>query len=101
MSEQGALEISEDGSLTVRLLVVPRSSRDRIDGFTEDGYLKVRVSAPPVGGKANKHLVHFIAKTLKLKKWQVEIISGEKSRYKNISIEGIDPDDLVEIIKQA
>jgi len=101
MSEQSALEQLEDGALMVRLLVVPRASRDRVDGFTEDGFLKVRISAPPVGGKANKHLIHFMAKTLGLSKSQVDIVSGEKSRYKNIRVQNMEIDEFREIIEQA
>ncbi len=101
MAEFSPIDENEDGSLMVHLLVVPRSKRDRIDGFTEDGFLKIRVSAPPVGGKANKHLIHFMSKTLGLPKSQVTIISGQKTRYKNIRIDGIDAEQFREIIEQA
>lgn len=58
-----------------------------------DGAIKIKVAAPPVDGKANKELVTFIAKKLGLKKNAVTIESGEKSRRKTISIEGMEADD--------
>ncbi|MHC4153510.1 MAG: DUF167 domain-containing protein [Planctomycetota bacterium] len=68
--------------------IVPGSSRTAICGLL-DGTLKVRVSAPPEKGKANKCLVEFLSKKLGVKKNAVSIISGQKSPVKQVHVLGI------------
>ena len=74
--------------LEVRL--TPRAGRDQIGGRRE-GVLQVRVTAPPVDGKANEALRKLIAKRAGVPKSQVTIVRGERSRRKLIAIEGADP----------
>ena len=88
---------SPDVRLAVRL--TPNGGRDAIDAWehTSDGVISVRarVSAAPEGGKANKALVALLAKSLKLPKTSIEIVSGETSRMKNLRI-AADPEVLLE-----
>jgi uncharacterized protein (TIGR00251 family) len=83
--------------LTVRL--TPNGGRDAVDGSAQgaDGalMLKARVSAPPEGGKANKALIALLAKSLRLPRTSIEIVSGETSRTKNLRI-AVDPEVLAE-----
>ena len=89
--------------LAVRL--TPRGGRDRIDGWGRDGagrsYLKVRVAAPPVDGEANAALEALIAKTLKLSRGAVRIVSGETARVKQLEIDGAEPADLERVFGVA
>lgn len=55
----------------------------------EDGVLKVSVSAAPEKGKANKAVIELLSKTLKIKRSQIEIISGETSSNKRIFLDGV------------
>lgn len=71
-------------ALTIR--VTPRARKTEISGFREDGSLRIRVSAPPVEGKANKELVKFLAKLLGVRKNRIEIVAGAKSLDKIVSI---------------
>ena len=70
--------------------VQPKASRDEIVGpyGEESGALKVRISAPPVDGKANTHLIKFIAKQFGVSRGAVELLSGETGRNKRIAITG-------------
>lgn len=68
--------------------VVPASSKTHIAGLL-DGMIKVRVSAPPEKGKANKCLTEFLAKKLALKKKDVRVVSGMTSHVKKIEITGL------------
>ena len=79
-------EIPEGCQLTLR--VTPGASRSEICG-AETEWLKVRIKAPPVDGKANKELIRFLAKLLKIPKCSIEICSGGSSRLKRIKIKGI------------
>jgi hypothetical protein len=78
--------------LTFTVQVQPRSSRDEIAGV-HDGRLKVRISAPPVEGKANDRLIEVIAKAFGVPKSSVDIIKGHSSRLKTIRISGIGKED--------
>jgi hypothetical protein len=71
-------------ALTVR--VTPRASKNEISGVRDDGTLKVRVTAPPVDGKANTALIKFLAKVLGVPKRDVEIVAGHRGLDKLISI---------------
>jgi uncharacterized protein (TIGR00251 family) len=72
----------------LRVQVQPRASRDEVVGPHGDG-LKVRITAAPVAGAANKHLLKFLAKKLRVAKSQISIASGATSKVKSIAIEGI------------
>ncbi len=65
--------------------VQPKASRDEFADIQEDR-IKVRITAPPVDGKANEHLIKFIAKTCGVAKSQVSIKSGETGRNKHLCI---------------
>lgn len=68
----------------IKVRVIPNSKYDKV---TEgNGMLKVYVKAPPIDGKANKQLVKILADYYKVKKNEVRIISGLKSRKKYIEI---------------
>jgi uncharacterized protein (TIGR00251 family) len=78
---------SKDGVI-IKVQVQTRASRDEMVGSHGDS-LKVRITAPPVAGAANKHLLKFLAKQLKLPQSQLSIKSGATSKNKSICIEGI------------
>ncbi|WP_025658170.1 DUF167 domain-containing protein [Rhizobium sp. IBUN] len=83
-------------ALTVRL--TPSGGRDAIDCVETDAegkaHLKARVTAVPEKGKANKALIEFLAKSLRIAKSSVSLASGEMSRKKILRIDG-DPEDLI------
>lgn len=72
---------------TFRVRVQPGASKNEIVGVQQDT-LKVRISAPPIEGKANKAVINFLAKELGVKKSEIEIISGHTSRIKTIRVIG-------------
>ena len=80
--------------VTLTIRATPRASRSEIFG-TEDEWIKVRLKAPPVDGKANKELIVFFAKLLKVSKSSVNISSGESSRLKRVTIRGITAGDIL------
>jgi uncharacterized protein (TIGR00251 family) len=77
---------SWDGdTLILSVRVQPRASRDEI-GEVQAGRLKVRITAPPVDGKANTHLIRFLAEEFGVSRARVELISGETGREKRLRI---------------
>lgn len=81
-------------ALTIR--VTPRSRKNEIDRILSDGTIKVRLTAPPVQGKANTALVKYLAEILDVKQSDIEIVAGEKGRNKLVMIYGLD----AEIVNQ-
>ncbi len=79
---------NNNDSLIIKIKVEPRSSRSGITGFYGEG-LKVKLSSPPVEGKANKELIEVLAKKFGIRKKDVEIIKGEKSKNKIVKLYGV------------
>lgn len=76
----------------MEIRVVPRASRDELSGFDETGRLKVRLTAPPVEGAANRSLIKLIAKRLGVARSAVAVVRGETSRNKLVEIDGLSDD---------
>ncbi len=72
--------------LLLQLRVQPRASRDEIVGPHGSEALKVRITAPPLEGRANSHLLRFIARSFGVNRSQVTMLSGEGSRNKRLCI---------------
>jgi len=75
----------QQGVLTLNLHVQPKASKDEWAGLHGDR-LKLRIKAPPVDGKANQHLIGFIANEFGVSKSACKLISGESGREKRIAI---------------
>ena len=93
MTNMVRLRESKKG-LTFDIQVIPHASRAEIAGVQE-GAFKVKVTAPPVEGAANDACIKLLAKELGLKKSQMEISSGAKSRKKTVLIKDISKAELV------
>ncbi|EPD6317493.1 DUF167 family protein YggU [Cronobacter sakazakii] len=85
-----AVSKTVDG-LVLRLYIQPKASRDSINGLHGDE-LKVAITAPPVDGQANAHLVKYLAKQFRVAKSQVVIEKGELGRHKQVKI--IEPQQI-------
>ncbi len=72
--------------LKLDLLIQPKASRDQIQGLHGDE-LKVAITAPPVDGQANSHLIKYLAKQFKVAKGQIQIVRGELGRHKSVTIQ--------------
>ena len=77
-------------NLIINIRIQPKAASN---GFAEvlgdppEQKIKLRITAPPIDGKANKHLITYIAKLFKVTKSAVHIISGENSRNKRLQID--------------
>lgn len=92
------LEFSEkNGAIIFTARVVPRASKSEIIG-EHDGGLKIRLSAPPVDGAANIELIKLLSKKFGVSKREVEILSGETAKTKQIRIENLNSEKFLKII---
>ncbi len=78
----------------INVKVVPGSSRDRIAGRYGDG-IKVQVSAPPEGGRANQAVVELLAAALGLKPQQVRVVKGHTQARKVLDVVGLEPAEVL------
>lgn len=78
--------------LFVRLKIIPNSSRNEI--IWDGKNLKIKITAQPIENKANKALIEFLSKQLKIAKSNIQIIKGETSKEKTLLIQGIDEENF-------
>lgn len=80
--------VEEKEGCTFQVRVIPRGRHDEIVGLHGDA-LKVRLTAPPVEGRANDALRAFLARQLVVAPAAVEILSGHTSRQKRVRVAGV------------
>src|SRR3989338_8282509 len=74
---------------TIIVKVTPRAKENKIVVY-KDGFLRVRITAPPVEGKANKALIAFLADAWNVSQSSIRIVRGETSREKVLEV----PDNI-------
>jgi len=70
--------------MELHVKVIPKAKRNEVS--KEGEVLKVRVRVPAAKGKANKAVIELLADYFKVKKSDIRIIRGEKSREKVIEV---------------
>jgi len=92
------IQFSEDSrGLTFAVRIVVRAPRSEFVG-EQSGTLRVRIAAPPIEGAANQELIKLLAKSFKLPKNAVQIISGSTSKNKIVRIQGADATRLQQLV---
>lgn len=87
------LQALASGGLLLRLHVQPRAAHNQVAGLQGEA-LKLRLTSPPVDGKANKAVLATLARLLGLPKSSLTLRSGMKSRTKTVLIQGADEPQL-------
>ncbi|WP_366921450.1 DUF167 domain-containing protein [Metallumcola ferriviriculae] len=82
-----------DDVVRFRIRVQPRASKNEVSGVYQD-MLKLRLTAPPVDGEANKACVEFFANRLSVPKKNVKLVAGFKGRTKTLEIKGVSAADI-------
>lgn len=85
-----------DGRLGAALAVrvTPRASRNEITEIQSDGTVKVRLTAPPVEGDANRALITFMAEVLGVAPSKLDIVAGTTGKDKLLSVLDMDKDEV-------
>jgi uncharacterized protein (TIGR00251 family) len=76
----------QGSDLVLYLRVQPKASRDALVGPHGENQYKVTITAPPIDGKANSHLIRFIAKQFDLPTANIIIEAGKASRSKRLRL---------------
>ena len=79
-------------------IIQPRSSKNEVTGIFHNA-LKIRLTAPPVDGAANKACIRFFSKLLGVSPSEITIVQGFSSRNKTIEVIGLTEKKFREIIK--
>jgi uncharacterized protein YggU (UPF0235/DUF167 family) len=90
------------GETRIAVRLTPRAKADAIEGWAKDEagrpYLKARVRAQPVDGKANAALEALVAEALGLPKSAVTVSAGGASRLKHLTVRGLDEAEAVRLL---
>jgi len=86
---------------SAQLLVIFEICFDLINLGINDEGVRINIGAPPKEGEANKELVEFLAGVLGAKKSEVYLDKGSKSKSKILVVEGADPKDVYESLKES
>ncbi len=86
---------TKDG-IIFQIKISPNSSKNEV--IKTPDLVKIKITAPPVDGKANKCLIEYLSKLFKIPKTSVEIIKGETSKEKTLLIKVLD-DDKIKLVK--
>jgi uncharacterized protein (TIGR00251 family) len=81
------MQETPDG-LLFKIVVQPKGATNEVVGLRGDA-LKIKLTALPVDGAANKMLVQFLAKLLKVPKSDVIIVRGQRSRTKKVFVKSV------------
>jgi uncharacterized protein (TIGR00251 family) len=77
----------------IQIRLQPRARRDEVVG-QRAGAIVVRVTAPPVDGKANAALCAFVAHAAGVPASRVSIVRGQTSRDKVVRVDGVTEDQV-------
>ncbi|PVX41404.1 hypothetical protein C8D76_102100 [Pasteurella langaaensis DSM 22999] len=79
-----AVEQNSEG-IRLRIFLQPKASKDAFVGLHDDE-LKITITAPPIDGAANAHLLKYLSKAFKVPKSRIILEKGELNLHKQIFI---------------
>ncbi|MEE9247308.1 MAG: DUF167 domain-containing protein [Dehalococcoidia bacterium] len=72
----------------LKIRLIPRASKNEVVGFSQE-ILRVRVSAPPIEGRANRDLAKLLSRALGVSTRDIQIVKGQRSRNKLVRVQGL------------
>ncbi|XP_055378236.1 UPF0235 protein C15orf40 homolog [Condylostylus longicornis] len=85
ISKTEPIQMDKQGNIVIKILAKPGAKQNSITNISDEG-VGVQISAPPVEGEANTELVKYLSSILGLRKSDVTLDKGSKSRQKTILI---------------
>jgi uncharacterized protein (TIGR00251 family) len=85
-----------DAGVIIPIKLIPKAHRDEIIGW-ENGELRVRITAVPEKGLANKALVRFLSRQFDIATTWITLISGATSRHKRVCIQNLSPKQIADL----
>jgi uncharacterized protein (TIGR00251 family) len=87
-------ELANGSTARITARILPRSSRNDVS-LTEEKTVRIHVTAPPVGGAANKALIKLLAGALSVPRRDIEIVAGHAGRTKVIQVSGLSTEEAL------
>ena len=84
--------------MQLKIRVQPRAGRNAVE-VSDDGAVRIRVTASPDRGKANEAALELLAKRLQVPKSAVRIARGHRAREKALEIDGITPEQAFVLLQ--
>ncbi len=81
----------------LQVQVRPNAPKNEITSYI-DGWLHIKIAAPPLKGKANKELVAFLSRKLGIAKSNVNVIKGQTARKKLITVDSLSHEDTLKAL---
>jgi len=82
----------------IAVRITPRASKNEIAEILNDGTIKIRLTAPPVEGKANAALLSFLAGIFDVNTSRLDIVAGFTGRDKLVTVTDLSPEEVHEKI---
>ncbi|KHD88949.1 MAG: hypothetical protein OM95_05635 [Bdellovibrio sp. ArHS] len=87
-----------EGGVRLHLFIQPKASKNEVVG-PHNGELKIKITAPPVDGKANETLIEFLSDYFDIPKRRVLLVKGDTGRHKTVDLLGVDAPTARELLK--
>ncbi len=88
-----------DEGILIKVRAVPNAKKSSLE--ITSNFLKVKLSSPPVDGKANRELQKIMADVFGVRKSQIKIVKGEKSKDKLVQVEDLTIETAQELLSRA
>jgi uncharacterized protein len=92
------IQLKKEG-VVLGIAAAPGAKRSELVGPTPDGFLKIKLAARALEGKANSELIRFLAEHFHVRKSDIEIVSGQNSRKKRVLVRCLNADELIAHLK--
>ncbi|XP_015609431.1 UPF0235 protein C15orf40 homolog [Cephus cinctus] len=94
----GPVTVNKDGNVTIKIQAKPGAKHNNITDISTEA-VGVAISAPPVEGEANTELVKYLAAVLGMRKSDVSLDKGSRSRQKTVIVTGTTVDNVLQKLK--
>ncbi|MGZ3768829.1 MAG: DUF167 domain-containing protein [Bdellovibrio sp.] len=86
------------GGIRIHLFIQPKSSKNEIIG-PHNGEIKIKITSPPIDGRANEGLIEFLSDHFDVPKRNVVLVKGDTGRHKTVDLLGVDESKAKELLK--
>ncbi|WII70617.1 DUF167 family protein [Bdellovibrio sp. 22V] len=86
------------GGVRLHLFIQPKASKNEVVG-PHNGELKVKITAPPIDGRANEGLIEFLSDLFDVPKRNITLVKGDTGRHKTVDVLGIDVSAVQELLR--
>ncbi|XP_072752973.1 UPF0235 protein C15orf40 homolog [Anoplolepis gracilipes] len=95
----GPVVLNKDGNVTIKIQAKPGAKCNNVTDISDEA-VGIAISAPPMEGEANAELVKYLASIFELRKSDVTLDRGSRSRQKVVIVSGITTDQVLAKLKE-